>query len=220
MRTRDRYPRADWKHFTFTYDGSGKAAGVKLYVDGKPAAAEIAERHARRFHPHRRRTADRRERTRCRQLQRRDRRSPLLRPRARRRPRSRTSACDYPVRAILSGIGGKLTKTEESRLRDYYLRHVADPSLRDQYAKPEGAAAAIRRAGKADPHHHGDGRNGEAARHLRARPRRLPESRREGRARRARDSAAAPAQRQTRHAPRPRPVAGRSRRIRSRRAWR
>ena len=26
-----------WNHLFFTYDGSGKASGVKLYVNGEPA---------------------------------------------------------------------------------------------------------------------------------------------------------------------------------------
>ena len=29
-------PDGDWRHVSFTYDGSGKAAGVKIYIDGKP----------------------------------------------------------------------------------------------------------------------------------------------------------------------------------------
>ncbi|HTE20526.1 MAG TPA: DUF1549 domain-containing protein, partial [Armatimonadota bacterium] len=30
-----------WRHLFVTYDGSSKAAGVKIYVDGKPAAVEV-----------------------------------------------------------------------------------------------------------------------------------------------------------------------------------
>ena len=30
-----------WKHIFFTYDGSGKASGIKLYVDGKAIATEV-----------------------------------------------------------------------------------------------------------------------------------------------------------------------------------
>ena len=29
-----------WDHLFFTYDGSGKAAGVKIYVDGAPVATK------------------------------------------------------------------------------------------------------------------------------------------------------------------------------------
>jgi mono/diheme cytochrome c family protein len=34
-------PRGVWRHIGFTYDGSSKAAGVKLYVDGKPVPLKI-----------------------------------------------------------------------------------------------------------------------------------------------------------------------------------
>ncbi|RYD67419.1 MAG: DUF1553 domain-containing protein, partial [Verrucomicrobiaceae bacterium] len=37
----DPFPRGVWRHVGFTYDGSAKAAGVKLYVDGKPATLRI-----------------------------------------------------------------------------------------------------------------------------------------------------------------------------------
>jgi mono/diheme cytochrome c family protein len=32
-----------WRHLFFTYDGSGRAAGVKLYIDGKPVATRVVE---------------------------------------------------------------------------------------------------------------------------------------------------------------------------------
>lgn len=34
-------PEGDWRHISFTYDGSGKASGVKIYIDGRPAATRI-----------------------------------------------------------------------------------------------------------------------------------------------------------------------------------
>ena len=37
----DPFPRGVWRHVGFTYDGSSKAAGVKLYVDGKPVPLRI-----------------------------------------------------------------------------------------------------------------------------------------------------------------------------------
>ena len=134
VRTREHYPRADWKHFAFTYDGSGKAAGLKLFVDGKPAETEIVsdalagpirsdaelqigvkETDAGGFSG----SID------------------DLRFYSRALPQSELAyiANEYPVRAILSGVGGKLTKAEETRLREHYLRFVADPTLRTQYAE-------------------------------------------------------------------------------------
>jgi len=34
-------PDGDWRHISFTYDGSGKAAGVKIFIDGKPIETRI-----------------------------------------------------------------------------------------------------------------------------------------------------------------------------------
>ncbi len=39
--TKNPFPRDEWLHVFFTYDGSRKAAGVKLYVNGKPVEVEV-----------------------------------------------------------------------------------------------------------------------------------------------------------------------------------
>ena len=49
--------------------------------------------------------------------------------------RSRHTAVDYPIQALLSGVGGQPTKAEEERIRDFYLRYVAAPEIRQQYAE-------------------------------------------------------------------------------------
>ena len=41
IRTRERLRFGDWHHLALTYDGSGKAAGVRLYVGGAPADVEV-----------------------------------------------------------------------------------------------------------------------------------------------------------------------------------
>ena len=41
VRTKQRLGRADWYHVAFTYDGSGHAAGIHVYVDGKPQELEV-----------------------------------------------------------------------------------------------------------------------------------------------------------------------------------
>jgi Protein of unknown function (DUF1553)/Protein of unknown function (DUF1549)/Concanavalin A-like lectin/glucanases superfamily/Planctomycete cytochrome C len=41
VQTKDRYATAAFSHLVVGYDGTGRASGVKLYVDGKPAAAEV-----------------------------------------------------------------------------------------------------------------------------------------------------------------------------------
>ncbi len=134
VRTRDHYTRTDWKHFAFTYDGSGKASGLKLYVDGKPAEmitvsdtlggairsdAElqigVKEPDAGSFSGS---IDDLRFYNRA-----------LLEREV------EHIGVQYPVQAVLSGVGGKLTKTEETRLREHYLRYVAEAGLRDRYAE-------------------------------------------------------------------------------------
>lgn len=41
VRATEEFPSGVWKHVTLTYDGSSRAAGVALYVDGEPIALEI-----------------------------------------------------------------------------------------------------------------------------------------------------------------------------------
>lgn len=41
VRSKRGISRREWVHLAFSYDGSGKAAGVKLYIDGKPQEVEI-----------------------------------------------------------------------------------------------------------------------------------------------------------------------------------
>ncbi|HYE30783.1 MAG TPA: DUF1553 domain-containing protein, partial [Methylomirabilota bacterium] len=39
--SKDKFTGNNWRHVAFTYDGSSKAAGIKLFVDGKAVAANI-----------------------------------------------------------------------------------------------------------------------------------------------------------------------------------
>ncbi|MFN9549679.1 MAG: LamG-like jellyroll fold domain-containing protein, partial [Pirellulaceae bacterium] len=41
IRTRMEAPLNQWTHVTATYDGSSRAAGLKLYIDGKPVDCEV-----------------------------------------------------------------------------------------------------------------------------------------------------------------------------------
>ncbi|MGY8770544.1 MAG: DUF1553 domain-containing protein [Pirellulales bacterium] len=43
--TEDLLPIQQWKHVTVTYDGSSKAAGLKIYVDGKLAKTKVVKDH-------------------------------------------------------------------------------------------------------------------------------------------------------------------------------
>jgi hypothetical protein len=132
VRTRDHYPRTDWKHFAFTYDGNGKASGVHFYVDGKPSETDTlsdtlggpvrcdAEMQVGVKEPDAGSFSGALDDVR-------------FYNRVLPSKELEYVAIEYPVQAVLSGIGGKLTKNEETRLREHYLRFVADQSLRDQY---------------------------------------------------------------------------------------
>lgn len=41
VRTKEQLPQNQWLHLAFTYDGSGKAAGLKLFVDGRGREVEV-----------------------------------------------------------------------------------------------------------------------------------------------------------------------------------
>ena len=41
VRSKRRISRKEWVHLAFSYDGSGRAAGVKLYIDGKAQEVDI-----------------------------------------------------------------------------------------------------------------------------------------------------------------------------------
>ncbi len=42
VRSKDSVKVNQWQHVAFTYDGSGKAQGMALFIDGEPAATEMA----------------------------------------------------------------------------------------------------------------------------------------------------------------------------------
>src|SRR5262249_47543872 len=41
VRTKESFNNGEWKHLAITYDGSGKAAGLKVFLNGKPAEIEV-----------------------------------------------------------------------------------------------------------------------------------------------------------------------------------
>ena len=45
VRTRDTIPRNRWLHVAVTYDGSCRAAGLRIMIDGKPAACDVVRDH-------------------------------------------------------------------------------------------------------------------------------------------------------------------------------
>ena len=51
IRTTAKLPKNEWHHVTITYDGSTRAAGLAIYVDGKPAETEIYKDNLTRTSP-------------------------------------------------------------------------------------------------------------------------------------------------------------------------
>ncbi len=133
VRTRERLRLGDWYHVAATYDGSGKAAGLVLYVNGKPADVEVM----------------------------RDALAGSIKTEAPLRVGSKALgtpfvgqiddlrlynrplraaevddlAIHYPVQVLLSGVTGKPSKEESDRIRDYFLTYAAPEALRTAYAE-------------------------------------------------------------------------------------
>jgi hypothetical protein len=130
IRARERLRLGDWYHLALTYDGSGKAAGLSLYVDGKRAEVDVV----------------------------RDRLTGSIATDAPLRLGSRTNvgpfvgqiddlrfynrkltpdqidqlAVHNAVRVILSGVTGKQSKEDALDVREYFLTYAAPDAMRKQ----------------------------------------------------------------------------------------
>jgi hypothetical protein len=49
VRTKEKIPSAKWLHVTVTYDGSSRADGLRIFVDGKPAETEVVRDNLYKF---------------------------------------------------------------------------------------------------------------------------------------------------------------------------
>jgi hypothetical protein len=135
VRTRDRLRFGESYHVTMTYDGSGKAAGLQLYLDGKRAAVDVV-RDALNGPV----ANDAPLRVGSRALG-----KPCvgqiddlrLYDRALTPPEIEQIAIHNPPRAILSGVTGKRSRDEAQRVREYFLTNAAPQPLRDAYAELE-----------------------------------------------------------------------------------
>ncbi len=133
VRTKESFNNNEWKHLAFTYDGSGKAAGLKVYLNGEPAEVEIVKdalrgsiktgaeliignkQTGRAFSG----GLDDLRLYSCALSQR----------------EIEHLGLRYPIQTILSGVSGKRTKEEEDRLREYFLTEVAPEKMRRQHAE-------------------------------------------------------------------------------------
>ena len=133
IRTTTRLRLGNWYHLAITYDGSGNAAGLKLYIDGKLYKTEVVQDALRgsiktdaelrignkltgkpfkggiddmRFYS--------RELT---------------------ENEIQQLAIHYPIQTILSGVFGKRSKDDAARVRNYFLTYAAPDALKKHYAE-------------------------------------------------------------------------------------
>nr|MBA3440548.1 DUF1553 domain-containing protein [Pyrinomonadaceae bacterium] len=133
IRTKKRLALGDWHHIVLTYDGTGKAAGLKLYLNGKPHDAEIVQDN---LSGPVQTTAElqigNKQTGKSFKGQIDDLR---LYDRTLAEAEIEQLAVHYPIQSILSGVSGKRTKEEGERLREYFLTHAASESLTKQHAE-------------------------------------------------------------------------------------
>jgi hypothetical protein len=147
LRTRERFVQNEWIHVAFVSDGTGRASGLKLYVNGSLTDTEVvkdslsgpisneAELRIGVKEPESKAFTGGLDDLR-------------FYTRALAAGDIKRLAIDYPVQSMLSGVGGKLSRQDEERLRDYYLRFVAPEYLRNLYAELRDDRERLTRLGK------------------------------------------------------------------------
>jgi hypothetical protein len=128
VRTRQRLNQSDWYHVAMVYDGSGKASGLHLYLDGKRVDTEVVrdslkgsittEAPFRIEPPFVGQLDDLRFYGR------------VLSP-----SEIEQLAIHYPPRVVLSGVTGKRTKDQITGMREYFLTYAASADLRTAHAE-------------------------------------------------------------------------------------
>jgi hypothetical protein len=133
IKTRDRFRFGDWHHVALTYDGSGKAAGARLYVDGERAAVDVVrDTLAGSIATDAPLTIGRRSLG-----------PPFLGQIDDLRVYGRVLgsaqivnlAIHHPAQAVISGVFGKRAAAEAAEVRDYFLAHAAPEPLRKAQAE-------------------------------------------------------------------------------------
>jgi uncharacterized protein DUF1553/uncharacterized protein DUF1549/concanavalin A-like lectin/glucanase superfamily protein/cytochrome c len=130
IRTRERLKLGEWYHLAVTYDGSGKAAGLRLYVNGALTDAEVVRDTLTGSIG-----TDAALRLGSKALG-----APFvgqiddlrLYNRALTPEQVEQLAIHYAVRVILSGVTGKRSKEEAERVKEYFLTYAAPEALRTQ----------------------------------------------------------------------------------------
>ncbi len=133
IRTRERLRLGDWYHVTLTYDGSGKASGLFLYVDGKLFETDVVKNTLTGAI-----STDAALRLGSKTLG-----QPFVGQIDDLRLYNRTLTPDqieqialhYQPRVVLSGVTGKRSKEEAEEVREYFLTYAAPEKLRTAHAE-------------------------------------------------------------------------------------
>jgi Protein of unknown function (DUF1553)/Protein of unknown function (DUF1549)/Concanavalin A-like lectin/glucanases superfamily/Planctomycete cytochrome C len=123
VRTRERLNQTEWYHIAMIYDGSGKAAGLSLYLNGKRLNTEVL--HDALSGPIKTSAPLRIRPPFSGQLDDLRLYSRTLTPQE-----IEQLAVHYASRVILSGVNGKRTKDEAAGMREYFLTYAAPDALR------------------------------------------------------------------------------------------
>ncbi len=133
IRTKESFNNGESKHLAITSDGSGKAAGLKVFLNGRPAEVEILQDA----------------------LSGSIKNDGELKIGSKATGRAYSGGLDdlrlydcaltaaeieqlglrYPIQTILSGISGKRTREESERLREYFLTNIAPEKIKQQAAE-------------------------------------------------------------------------------------
>jgi hypothetical protein len=133
VRTRERLRLGDWYHVALVYDGSGKASGLRIFVNGKPSETDIVTDTlagaVKTDAPLRVGSKDLGVpfTGQLDDLRLYDR---VLTP-----AQIEQLAIHDSVRVIVSGVHGKRSKDEAEQVREYFLTYAAPPTLRTVYTE-------------------------------------------------------------------------------------
>jgi hypothetical protein len=133
IRTRELFYNGEWKHLAIVYDGSGKASGLKVYLNGKPAEVEtIQDNRTGAIKNNAELQIGSKATGRAYSGGLDDLR---LYRRMLKREEIEELAVRYPIHTILSGVSGKRTKEESDRLREYFLTYIAPDALKKKHVE-------------------------------------------------------------------------------------
>ncbi len=133
VRTKQLFYTSEWKHLAIIHDGSIRASGLKVYLNGKLAEIEVLKDAL--DGP----VASGADLVIGRNLTGRAYSGGLddlrIYQRALNAEEIEQLALHHPIQTILSGVGGKRTKEESDRLREYFLTEIAPEAMRRQHAE-------------------------------------------------------------------------------------